>query len=48
MLEEMEDEEFDEDEPDEEGEFELPPHYRRSDYRIARVSCCFSRSVNFY
>lgn len=45
MLEEMEDEEFDEEEPDEEGEFELHPHYGSSDYRAARggphlVSCC--------
>lgn len=36
MLEEMEDEEFDEEEPDEEGEFELPLHYRRPAYHTAR------------
>ncbi|VIO94909.1 Viral A-type inclusion protein repeat containing protein [Brugia malayi] len=36
MLEEMEDEEFDEEEPDEEGEFDLPPHYRRSNYSASR------------
>lgn len=33
----MEDEEFDEDELDEEGEFDLPPHYRRPTFHPARV-----------